>query len=115
MGIVYLAEDPKLKRRIAIKVLPKRASEKADRSTGLRAVDREAQILASINHPNIATIFSLEEADGHACLTMELVSGETLADKIIIGRLAMTTTWASAVRSRPPLRQPIGKESSTAT
>ncbi len=84
MGAVYLAEDPKLKRRIAIKVLP---AHFAGDNVGLTRFVREAQCLAAINHPNIATIYSLEESDGEHFLTMELVSGETLAKHLETGPL----------------------------
>ena len=80
MGIVYEAEDPALGRRIALKVLRRRvASAMDDAFSRLR---KEAQLLASLNHPNITTVYSLEETEEHYFLTMELVAGHTLASRI---------------------------------
>src|SRR5437016_5226428 len=79
MGEVYQAHDTKLQRDVAIKVLPKRFVDDPDRLGRFR---REAQLLASLNHPNIATIHGLEQSDGVHYLVMELVSGETLAERI---------------------------------
>jgi serine/threonine protein kinase/Tol biopolymer transport system component len=79
MGEVYRATDTRLKRDVAIKVLPEEFARDPERLARFR---REAQLLASLNHPNIATIHGLEEADGAHFLVMELVSGETLAETI---------------------------------
>jgi predicted Ser/Thr protein kinase len=76
MGTVYLAEDPRLKRRIAVKVLPEWQPLVAERRARF---EREAQILAKLNHPNIAGIYSLEEDDGTQFITMEFVHGDTLS------------------------------------
>jgi predicted ATPase len=84
MGVVYEARDPKLKRLIALKVLPESL---ARNETRLRLFEREARILASLNHPNIATIHALEEFDGRHVITMELVRGETLAARLAGGRI----------------------------
>ena len=81
MGDVYLAEDTKLDRRVALKVLPADAADEPDR---LERFKREAKAVAAMNHPNIVTIHSVEEADGHHFLTMELVEGWTL-DQLIPG------------------------------
>ena len=70
MGEVYRAEDTSLKREVAIKVLPDRFTEDPQR---LARFEREAQLLASLNHPNIAAIYELEEADGVRFLSLELV------------------------------------------
>ena len=75
MGEVYRAEDTKLGRRVALKILPKAMAEDPER---LERFQREAKVVASINHPNIVTIYSVEEADGLQFLTMELVEGEDL-------------------------------------
>jgi len=80
MGAVYLAEDPKLRRSIAIKVLP---DELAAHREWMERFEKEAQLLASINHPNIATIYSLEEDGGTKFLTLELISGPDLSAKLI--------------------------------
>ena len=79
MGEVYQAHDTKLRRDVAIKVLPESFARDADRLARFR---REAQLLASLNHPNIATIYNIEESHNTTYLVMELVSGETLADRI---------------------------------
>ncbi len=79
MGEVYRAEDSKLGREVALKLLPPVFADDAER---MARFAREAQVLASLNHPNIAGIFQVEEADGHHFLVMELVEGETLAERI---------------------------------
>ncbi|MHC4989638.1 MAG: protein kinase domain-containing protein, partial [Planctomycetota bacterium] len=85
MGIVYLAHDSKLDRNVAIKALPPELAEDADR---LARFKREAQLLAQLHHPNIASIFGIEESDGARALVMELVEGPTLADRLEQGRLS---------------------------
>src|SRR5882762_182563 len=82
MGEVYRARDSKLGRDVAIKILPADFAQDRDRVTRFA---REAQILASLNHPNIAGIFHIEESGGISALVMELVEGETLADRIARG------------------------------
>src|SRR5436853_5878917 len=82
MGEVYRARDTKLKREVAIKVLPEEFSRDADRVSRFQ---REAEVLASLNHPNIAGIYDLQEANGSRYLVLELVEGETLADRITRG------------------------------
>src|SRR5438874_2873657 len=84
MGEVYRARDLKLKREVAIKILPEEFSRDADR---IARFQREAEVLASLNYPNIAAIHSLEEVEGTRFLVMELVEGETLAERIARGRL----------------------------
>jgi len=79
MGEVYQAHDTKLGRDVAIKVLPEAFAHDADR---LARFQREAKMLASLNHPNIATIHGLEESSGTSYLVMELVSGETLQQRV---------------------------------
>jgi eukaryotic-like serine/threonine-protein kinase len=79
MGEVYEARDAKLGRNVAIKVLPAAFTNDPER---LSRFQREARMLAALNHPNIATIYGLEQSDGVTCLVMELISGETLADRI---------------------------------
>src|ERR1700732_2060836 len=82
MGEVYKARDTRLKREVALKVLPAEFSQDPDR---LARFQREAELLATLNHPNIAHIHGLEEADGIRALVMELVEGPTLADRIAQG------------------------------
>ena len=84
MGEVYRARDTKLNRDVAIKVLPPAVAHDADR---LARFSREAQLLASLNHPNIAHIHGLEDAEGMQALVMELVEGPTLADRIRLGAI----------------------------
>jgi serine/threonine protein kinase/Tol biopolymer transport system component len=84
MGEVYQAHDGKLNREVAIKVLPAAFVNDADR---LSRFQREARMLASLNHPNIATIHGLEQSDGVYYLVMELVSGCTLAERVRAGAL----------------------------
>jgi Tol biopolymer transport system component len=79
MGEVYQAHDSNLRRDVAIKVLPEAFAHDADRLSRFR---REAQLLASLNHPNIATIHGLEDSNGTSYLVMELVPGDTLAQRI---------------------------------
>src|SRR3954471_5015231 len=82
MGEVYKASDTNLKRAVAIKVLPASVGGDADR---LARFQREAEVLAALNHPNIAHIHGLERSDGTIALVMELVEGPTLADRIAQG------------------------------
>jgi serine/threonine protein kinase len=84
MGEVYNARDTKLGREVAIKVLPAAFAENRER---LARFEREAKLLASLNHPNIATLFDLQEHDGTHFLVLELVPGETLAERIKRGAI----------------------------
>ncbi|HEY4580151.1 MAG TPA: serine/threonine-protein kinase, partial [Candidatus Acidoferrales bacterium] len=79
MGEVYEAHDSKLGRDVAIKVLPEQFARDSER---LARFQREAKLLASLNHPNIATIHGLEQSGETHYLVMELVPGETLRDRI---------------------------------
>ena len=79
MGEVYRARDTKLKREVAIKILPDEFSRDSDRVSRFQ---REAEVLASLNHPNIAAIYHLAEVDDSKFLVLELVEGETLADRL---------------------------------
>jgi serine/threonine-protein kinase len=84
MGEVYRAEDTNLDRQVAIKVLPDVFADDPER---LARFEREAKLLASLNHTNIASIYGLEQADGKRFLVLELVEGETLAERIRKGPL----------------------------
>ncbi|MGH6629795.1 MAG: serine/threonine-protein kinase, partial [Burkholderiales bacterium] len=86
MGEVYRARDTRLGRDVAIKVLPESFQQDGER---LARFEREAQLLASVNHPNIAAIHGLEESSGTLHLVLELVPGETLAQKLLRGRLSL--------------------------
>jgi serine/threonine protein kinase len=77
MGVVYRARDTKLNRDVALKVLPELFASDPER---LARFQREAQVLASLNHPNIAAIYGLEEAQGVKALVLEFVEGPTLAE-----------------------------------
>ena len=79
MGEVYRARDTKLDRDVALKVLPEAFTSDPDR---LARFEREAKVLASLNHPNIGHIYGLEEAEGQKALVLELIEGPTLADRI---------------------------------
>jgi Tol biopolymer transport system component len=79
MGEVYVAEDTRLKRRVALKVLPPELAGDSERRARF---EREAQAVAALNHPNIVTVHSVEEADGVHFITMELVDGRTLAQML---------------------------------
>ena len=82
MGEVYRARDTKLGRDVAIKVLPEEFARDKER---LDRFQREAKLLAQLNHTNVATLYGFEESDGQRFLAMELVEGETLADRIARG------------------------------
>jgi serine/threonine protein kinase len=84
MGEVYRARDLKLKREVAIKILPEEFSRDAHR---VNRFQREAEVLASLNHPNIAAIHDFEETNGTRYLVLELVEGVTLADRIAQGSI----------------------------
>lgn len=82
MGEVYLAKDSKLDRDVAIKVLPEAMARDQER---VLRFDREAKLLASLNHQNIAAIYGFEQADAQRFLVLEYVEGETLADRLKLG------------------------------
>ena len=86
MGEVYRARDTKLGRDVAIKALPPQFAQDPDR---LARFEREAKLLASLTHPNIAGIFGLEDIDGHRYLILEFVEGETLAQRLDHGTLTI--------------------------
>ena len=93
MGEVYRARDPRLNRLVAIKVLRPDVANDPDR---LARFAREAQLLASLNHPHIAQIHGLEDAGGVHALVMELVEGPTLADRIAQGAIPVDEALAMA-------------------
>ena len=92
MGVVYLARDQNLDRPVAIKALPAKFADDADR---LARFQREAKLLASLNHPNIATVFGLEEVDGHHYLIMEYLDGESLIEYLNRNR----NSWRKCVEA----------------
>jgi serine/threonine protein kinase len=95
MGEVYRARDLKLKREVAIKILPEEFSRDADRVSRFQ---REAEVLASLNHPNIAAIHDLEETGGTRYLVLELVEGETLAERISHGPIPVEEALYTAIQ-----------------
>jgi serine/threonine-protein kinase len=95
MGEVYRATDTNLKRSVAIKVLPDLVASDTER---LARLQREAEVLASLNHPNIAAIYGLERSGGMTALVMELVEGPTLADRIVQGAIPEDDALAIARR-----------------
>ena len=94
MGAVYRAEDTRLGREVALKVLPEELAQEPERLARLR---REAQILATLNHTNIASIYGLEEIDGRLILELELVEGEELAQRLKRGALPVDETIGERV------------------
>ena len=111
MGQVYQATDTKLNRQVALKILREAFATDPDR---LARFQREAQVLASLNHPGISAIYSIEESDDTRALVLELVEGPTLADRITQGAIPLDETVAIASqigrrsRSRPQARPRCG-------
>ena len=95
---MYQARDTKLDRDVALKVLPEAFTSDPDR---LAPFEREAKVLASLNHPNIGSIYGLEEADGVRALVLELVEGPTLADRITQGPIPALVHESDLGRNSP--------------
>ncbi len=95
MGEVYRATDTRLNREVALKVLPESFINDPNR---MARFEREAQVLASLSHPNVAGIYGLEEADGIRCLVLELIEGDTLYDRLKEGSLSLKETLDIAVQ-----------------
>jgi serine/threonine protein kinase len=93
MGEVYRAKDSRLKREVALKVLPLAVARDAER---LARFQREAEVLAALNHPHIAQIYGIEEAADSSALVMELVDGDDLAQRITRGPIAFDDAVAIA-------------------
>ncbi len=102
MGEVYRATDTKLKREVAIKVLPAAFTEDRER---LARFEREAQLLAQLQHPNIASIYGLEESEGVRALVMELVEGPTLADRLETGPLPLAESLSASLQIAQALEE----------
>ena len=79
MGEVFRARDTRLERIVTLKVLPRAFAADAER---LARFEREAKLLASLNHPNVATLYGLEDPGGAPCLVLEFVEGESLAQRL---------------------------------
>jgi serine/threonine protein kinase len=101
MGVVYKAEDTILARKVAIKVLPEVFTKDPER---LARFEREARVFASLNHPNIAAILGVEEADGKRFLVLELVEGETLAERLGRGPLSLESERSESMCGLSPAR-----------
>jgi len=99
MGEVYRARDPRLGRDVAVKILADGGVHEADRIARLQ---REAQVLAALNHPHIAQIYGLEETGGRVALVMEFVAGETLAERLGRGPLPLQDALPIARHCRRP-------------
>lgn len=106
MGEVYRARDTKLKRDVAIKVLPEGLARDADH---LSRFTREAELLASLNHPNLAAIYSLGEHDGQPFIVMELLEGQTLKHTVEGPRLAVQLLLGLAIQIADGLAAAHGK------
>ena len=106
MGEVYQARDTKLDRDVALKVLPEAFTSDPDR---LARFEREAKVLASLNHPNIGSIYGLEEAEGIRALVLELVEGPTLADRIAQGAIPLDEALAIAKQIAEPSKRRMSK------
>nr|NIM01331.1 protein kinase [Acidobacteriota bacterium]NIO59773.1 protein kinase [Acidobacteriota bacterium]NIQ85929.1 protein kinase [Acidobacteriota bacterium]NIT11472.1 protein kinase [Acidobacteriota bacterium] len=89
MGVVWKAQDTTLDREVAIKILPQDVASDEQR---LARFEREAKLLASLNHPNVATVYGVHTVDGQPFLAMELVPGEDLAERLQRGRLPLDQT-----------------------
>ena len=94
MGEVYLAEDTKLKRNVALKVLP---PEMASDPNRLERFQREAEAVAAMDHPNIVTIYSVEESDGTHFLTMSYIEGESVGQKVAPGGIDLDQLFEIAI------------------
>jgi serine/threonine-protein kinase len=95
MGEVYQAADSKLGRNVAIKLLPEAVTHDPDRAARF---EREARVLAALNHPNIAAIYGVEESGGRKYLVMELVPGETLAERIKVSVIPVADALKIAIQ-----------------
>jgi serine/threonine protein kinase len=104
MGEVYRARDTKLGRDVALKVLAASVAVDLDR---LARLEREARLLASLNHPNIAAIYGVEESGGVTALVLELVEGETLARKLARVSQSSGGGRIQASGCRSPRRWPL--------
>jgi serine/threonine protein kinase/Tol biopolymer transport system component len=95
MGEVYRARDPRLKRDVAIKILPDAFARDHDRVTRFQ---REAELLATLNHPNIAAVYGLEQSPGSSAIVLELIEGETLAERLHRGPMRVEEALQIAIQ-----------------
>jgi serine/threonine protein kinase len=112
MGEVYLARDTRLDRQVAIKALPAHLAADPDR---LARFQREAKVLASLNHPGIGAIYGLEQPGGHQYLILEYIEGETLADRLAKGPIPVDEALSWPSRSPRRWKSRTRRASSTAT
>jgi eukaryotic-like serine/threonine-protein kinase len=96
MGEVYRARDTRLQRDVAVKILPEAFAADSDRRSRF---EHEARVLASLNHPNIATIHGFEDDDGIHALVMKLVDGVTIADRLMRGAVPVPEALTNAASS----------------
>jgi eukaryotic-like serine/threonine-protein kinase len=102
MGVVYRALDPSLGREVAIKVV---SGDLLEEAAGLRRVEREARLLATLNHPNVGAIYGLEVIEGAPYLVLELVEGETLLERLGRGPLPMAELVVVGVQIADALQE----------
>ena len=107
MGEVYQAKDQKLGRDVAIKVLPEEFAKDAER---VARFQREAKLLASLNHPNIASIYGLEESNSTHFLVLELIEGDTLADRLKRGAIPVEESLKLALQMAEALETSLANE-----
>ena len=112
MGVVYRARDTRLGRDVALKILPSAFTADPER---LARFEREARLLAAVNHPHIATLYGLEEAGDVRALVLELVDGPTLADRLTRGPLPVPESVAIARQIADASRRRMSAASCTAT
>ena len=112
MGAVYLAEDERLERQVALKVLPPKLAGDSQR---LERLEREAKALAAVDHPNIVTVFSVEEDDGVHFLTMSYIEGPTLGELIASEGMPLERILKIGIALADALRPPMIAVSCIAT